>query len=179
MIDRIRELRNEPIAVITNSALLGNKQVREQVGKADLVMAKLDAVTNEALLAVNNPDKDITPAKIITGIKKLRKSFNGILALQIMFVEDNLSQAKEIAVMAKAVRADIIYINTPLRPCDCKALSRGEIAEIRKIFLEEGLVVKTVYDSKRKKVLAIDTAQTRKKRRLQTMKKRRIFKGRR
>jgi wyosine [tRNA(Phe)-imidazoG37] synthetase (radical SAM superfamily) len=175
LIDQIKKIRKEKIAVITNSALLGQKAVRQQISKADLIMAKLDAPNNDILSKVNCPYKNITASNIITGIKKLRKSFKGDLALQIMFVEENKQSAELLAEAAKSIKADIIFINTPLRPSDCKPLSRLEISKIKKIFQSYKLKIKTVYDSKRKKVLAIDTAQTRRRRRLNGMHKRRIY----
>ena len=45
LIKEVKKIRKEPVAVITNSALLGEREVREDLLKADLVMAKLDAPT--------------------------------------------------------------------------------------------------------------------------------------
>ncbi|MFH1063277.1 MAG: radical SAM protein [Candidatus Omnitrophota bacterium] len=176
LIRAIKKIRSEPVAVITNSVLLGKKEVREQLSAADIIMAKLDATTNDVLALVNNPYKNITASKIITGLKKLRKTYKGTLALQIMFVKENLHSAEEIALLAKKIKADRIYINTPLRPSECKPLTKSQVLQIKKIFVSHGLPAECVFDVKKKNVLAINTAQTRRVRRLYTSKKRRIFK---
>ena len=142
------------------------------------IMAKRDANTNDVLALVNNPYKNITVSKLITGIKKLRKSYKGILALQIMFVNENQHSAEEIALLAKKIKADRIYINTPLRPSGCKPLTKSQVLQIKKIFVLHSLETECVYDVKKKNALAINIAQIRRVRRLYASKKRRIFKRR-
>jgi wyosine [tRNA(Phe)-imidazoG37] synthetase (radical SAM superfamily) len=161
LIRAIKKIRPEPVVVITNSVLLGKKEVREQLSAADIIMAKLDASTNEVLGRVNNPYKNITASKIITGMKKLRKAYKGILALQIMFVKENQHIAEEIALLAKKIKADRIYLNTPLRASESKPLTKAQLLQIKKIFISQGLDTECVYDVKQKNVLAINTAQTR------------------
>ncbi|MBU1086796.1 MAG: radical SAM protein [Candidatus Omnitrophica bacterium] len=178
LIRAIKKIRPEPVAVITNSVLLGQKTVRDQLLEADIIMAKLDASTNDVLISVNNPYKNITALKIITGLKKLRKVYKGTLALQIMFVKENQHIAEEIALLAKKIKADKIYINTPLRASECKPLSKAQILQIKKVFLSHGLQAQSVYDVKKENVLAINTAQTRRVRRLYNSKKKRVFKRR-
>jgi len=83
-----------------------------------------------------------------------------------------------ILLLAKKIRADKIYINTPLRVSECKPLSRAQLLQIKKIFLWHGLSVQSVYDVKKKNVLAINNAQTRRARRLYASKRKRVFKRR-
>lgn len=171
LIRAIKKIRSEPVAVITNSVLLGKQAVRDQLSTADIIMAKLDASTNDVLAMVNSPYKNITAAKIIAGIKKLRKSYKGILALQIMFVKENQDSAQDIALLAKKIKADRIYINTPLRASECKPLTKEQVLRIKQIFVLNGLHTQCVYDVKKKPVLAINAEQTHKIRGLSAIKK--------
>jgi wyosine [tRNA(Phe)-imidazoG37] synthetase (radical SAM superfamily) len=160
LIRAIKKIRPEPVGVITNSVLLGKQEVRNQLRAADIIMAKLDAGTNDVLGLVNNPYKNITADKIIAGLRKLRKEYKGILALQIMFVKENQDSAQDIALLAKKIKADRIYINTPLRASECQPLTKEQILRIKKIFVLHGLNTQCVYDVKKKHVLAIDIDQT-------------------
>ncbi len=115
LIEKIKKIRKEPVAVITNSCLLGKKEVREDISKADLIMAKLDASSKEMLKAVNNPLKSIVFSDILLNLKRLRRSYKKILTLQIMFAKENINYAGSIAHIAGEIKEDKIFINTPLR----------------------------------------------------------------
>ena len=73
--------------------------------------------------------------------------------MQIMFISKNEKKAQQIAELAKDINPDEVQINTPLRPCACKPLSRRKIKNIAGLF--SGLNVITVYDYKRKKIKPI------------------------
>lgn len=94
---RSKKIRKEPVAVITNSSLLGERNVIIDLMRADLVMAKLDACSQELLKLVNNPLKSIVLSKIISNLKQFRRVYKKVLALQIMFVEKNMNHAGRIA----------------------------------------------------------------------------------
>jgi len=144
----IRKIRGEKIAVLTNSSMLWVKGVREDLKKADFVAAKLDAVSPQMLKEISKPAKGMTLHKILRGIVEFKKSFRGKFALQIMITRQNKKYAKELAMIAKSINPDEIYINTPLRPSRVKALPEKELREIKKYF--RGTKSATVYDAKRK-----------------------------
>jgi len=160
LIEEVKKIRKEPVAVITNSSLLGKKDVREDLLKADFVMAKLDASSQELLKIVNNPVKSIIFSDLISDLKHLRRVYKKILALQIMFVQENIDQAGSIARIAGQIKADKIFINTPLRPSKCRPLSAIQMREIKKVFLNQGLETISVFDKARKKTFPINIAAT-------------------
>ena len=106
--------------------------------------------------------KSIKLAGIISAIKKFKKSYKGKLALQIMFIKENEKHAGELARLAKEIAPDEVQINTPLRPCAVKPLSKDKINKIKKQF--KGLNVVTVYGKKRKIVKPISKEETLKRR---------------
>ena len=55
LIKKIKGLRREKIAVITNSSLMNNKAVREELALADFVIAKLDAPNEEMFEKIIHP----------------------------------------------------------------------------------------------------------------------------
>ena len=160
LIRGVKKVRKEPVAVITNSALLGRKDVQNELKAADLVMAKLDAGSQSCFKKINHPGKPLTLHKIITGLKRFRTIYRGTLALQIMFVDENLPCTKDIVLIAKQIKADKIFINTPLRPSACKPLSRKQILKIKQQFIKQKLDTISVFDRKRKKVKPINPVAT-------------------
>ncbi|MCG2712124.1 MAG: radical SAM protein [Candidatus Omnitrophica bacterium] len=160
LIEEVKKIRKEPVAVITNSSLLGKKDVREELLKADLVMAKLDASTQALLKVVNNPVKSIIFAELISNLKHLRRVYKKILALQIMFVKENFNHARSIARIAAEIKADKIFINTPLRPSECMPLSINQMGKIKKEFLRQGLETISVFDKAKKKTSPINIVAT-------------------
>ena len=162
MIKAVKKIRREPVALLTNASLLYRPQVRKEAALADLVMAKLDAAGDAAMKKVNNPHPSLEFEKIVRGMLAFRKEYKGTFALQMMFVAENLKEARKMPALVRELRADIIYINTPLRPCGCKALSPRELSGVKKLF--HGLPVVTVYESKRRNIRPLNKLSTLKRR---------------
>lgn len=106
LIRSIGKIRRESIAVITNSSLLDRQDVRNELSQADFVIAKLDASNREAFININQPYKGIDFDAVITGMKEFRKHFKGKLALQVMFIRENVGDAEEIASIARDIYPD-------------------------------------------------------------------------
>ena len=160
----IRKLTKIPIAILTNSTLLYDKDVQNTLKKIDIIVAKLDAPNEKIFKIVNRPAKDITFNKTLIGIKEMKDIFKGKFALQIMFMNENKNYAKEIADLAREINPDEVQINTPLRPCEVSPLSKKEIKEIEKDFT--GLNIITVYSSTKPKTDPLDKIEIFKRRRL-------------
>ena len=162
MIKTIKKLRNEKIAVITNSSLLFRDDVIEDLLIADSVLVKLDAHSQKLLETINRPIKGLTFDLILNGIKKFRKSYKNKFALQMMFIDENKNYAQELSQLARKVNPDEIQINTPLRPCKVKPLPKGEIDKIKEYFPDMNYI--SVYDVEKKEVKPISTKDTLKRR---------------
>ena len=154
----VKRLRPEPVAVLTNSGLLAQRQVRRELMLADLVALKLDADSEEIFRLVNRPAKALKLKEIIRGIKRFRREYSGTLALQIMFTEKNKSRAKQIARLARQLNPDWVQIGTPTRGSGCGTLTRGQLLQIKRHF--KGLAVICLYDVRRKKVQPLNLEQT-------------------
>ena len=152
------------VAVLTNSVLLSDREVRKELGKADFVAAKLDAYSQGSLEKVNRPAKGIVFPSILKGIKQFRKEFKGRFGLQTMFVRQNRGDYKKIAGIAADLRPDEVQINTPLRPSRAKPLPKKEIARIAAYFGRQpglaGTKIITVYDRRRGKVKPLNLRDT-------------------
>jgi wyosine [tRNA(Phe)-imidazoG37] synthetase (radical SAM superfamily) len=113
-----------PVAVLTNASLVNRKNIRENLEKADLIVAKLDAPNQRLFETVNRPAKGLALDTIIEGLKALRREVHGKLALQIMFIESidgtkyntQPSEVEALIKLAGAISPDEVEVNTPTRP---------------------------------------------------------------
>jgi wyosine [tRNA(Phe)-imidazoG37] synthetase (radical SAM superfamily) len=152
-----------PAAVLTNSSLITRADVRQALGHADVVVAKLDAPNERLFRRINRPIVDCRLEDLFRGISLFRAGYAGKLALQMMFVKANKGFAAEMAAIARQLSPDEVQINTPLRPCPIAPLTPGEIAAIREEFPKFPNVV-TVYDAARPEVTPLDVIETRRRR---------------
>lgn len=162
VIKGIKAIRKEPVAILTDSSTIYREDVRNELSFADMVVFKLDAPNQRLFETINRPVKSIKLNKIIKGIKQFRKRYKGRLALQIMFIKQNKPYARQLAQLARQIDPDEVQINTPLRPCSVKPLSKKEISRIKKYF--KGLPAYTVYERKKLKIKPIDIKATLKRR---------------
>ena len=157
MIAAVREKTNGKIAVITNAALIDQKEVQDDLMLADIVLVKLDACDDESLSVVDIPAPGLRFRNMVEGIKAFRERYAGRLALQIMFIEENKKYAQAIAGVAREIGADEIQINTPLRPGG-SPLDEKELLRIKEHF--KGLPALTVYEVERHTVEPFDDRAT-------------------
>ncbi len=154
----VKKLEIAPVAVLTNASLINQACVRDDLSLADFVIAKVDAYSQGSLEKINHPAKAVRFEKIIRGIKQFKKGFKGKLALQIMFTDENKNDAGRLAELAREIDPDEVQINTPLRPCKAKPLSRREIAGIKKYF--HNLRSISIYDVQPRKVTPLSREDT-------------------
>jgi len=133
-IKAIKKFRKEPIAVLTNSSLLKEDEVREELLLADCVIAKLDIPSQKLLELINKPARGIKFKEIYNSLRDFRKEYVGKLALQIMVIDENKKIVDRLAKLSWELNPDEVEINTPLRQCRVKPLLKEEIFEIKGYF---------------------------------------------
>lgn len=69
---RIRKMCDVPVAVLTNACFAGRKDVREGLDKCDVVIAKIDAPTQELFEKINRPASGVKLTDIVDGIKQIK-----------------------------------------------------------------------------------------------------------
>jgi wyosine [tRNA(Phe)-imidazoG37] synthetase (radical SAM superfamily) len=152
-----------PVAVLTNSSLMPRQDVRQELARADVVVAKLDAPNEKLFRVINKPGAGYSLNEILQGIRQFRSEFSGKLALQMMFVEANKDYASEMARVAEQLSPDEVQLNTPLRPCAAKPLPPEDISAIRQAFLGFRNVL-TVYGAPRPAVAPLNVEEIRRRR---------------
>ncbi len=131
------------IAVITNSSLIWDEKVREELSKAEWVSLKVDAVSKEIWKKINRPHKALNLEKILNGIKEFSKEFVTETML-INGVNDNKEELKKIADFLSAIEPKKSYISIPIRPPAEKWVRRASEQAINlayHIFSERGISV--------------------------------------
>jgi wyosine [tRNA(Phe)-imidazoG37] synthetase (radical SAM superfamily) len=144
--------------VLTNSALISREDVRADLAKADIVVAKLDAPDESLFRLISRPLVDVSLKDMVDGIRRFRSQWSGRLVLQMMFLAPNKRAADEMAALAAGLSPDEVQVNTPLRPSAAAPLSRQEIAAICESF--KGLPVRSVYEAVPPAVTPVDVEAT-------------------
>ncbi len=116
-----------PVAVLTNGSLLWQREVREDMAAADLVIPSLDAGDPEMFAIVNRPDPAITFEKMVSGLHEFRQGFAGAIWLEVFLLEGLTAtprHVEKIAGFVDKVQPDRVQLNSIARP-PADPLARG------------------------------------------------------
>ena len=145
------------VAVITNGTLFWDKNVREEVNRADVLLPSLDAVSEKAFLQINRPCKELQIERITEGLIKLRQEFKGKIYLEVFFVpglNDAESELMQLKKEIEKIKPDLVQLNTLDRPGTelwVKALSQKKLRGISAIF--KPLPIEIISNPKTRKLI--------------------------
>lgn len=108
-----------PVAVISNSSLLYQKQVREDLSMADWVSLKVDAGDSDTWQKINRPSPLLDFTAIIENIKLFASEYRGKLCTETMLVKginDNIDNIKKLSELIKEIKPAKAYLSIPIRP---------------------------------------------------------------
>ena len=106
-------------ALLTNSSLLSNKEMRKEINKLDLIVPSLDSVFEDNFQKINRPHADIKLEDIIDGLIELRKEFDGQIFLEVFIVpgiNDNEKEFQRLKEIVEKINPDKVQLNTLDRP---------------------------------------------------------------
>ena len=147
VIGGIKAFTSIPVAVITNGSLLYEKEVRESLLQADVILPSLDAASAEVFEKINRPHSGISVDKVIEGMTEFRRVYKGQIWLEILFCKGVNDHPSELIQMQKAIERihpDLIHLNTVVRPPFEKwaePLNQKEMEEIRAFFGKRASIV--------------------------------------
>jgi len=107
------------VAVLTNSTLLKDPDVRQELALADLVVPSLDAVSKEAFTKLNRPVKGVSVEDIIQGIQAFALEFTGKIWLEIFIlpgINDTPQELKAFRQIILSIDPEMVQLNTLDRP---------------------------------------------------------------
>jgi len=107
------------IAVISNSSLIWDKEVRADLNRADWASLKIDALSEDTWRKINRPQRALRLEQILEGIKLFVGDFKGFLATETMLIQglnDTQEELEKIAEFIRALGVEKSYILIPTRP---------------------------------------------------------------
>jgi wyosine [tRNA(Phe)-imidazoG37] synthetase (radical SAM superfamily) len=119
LIQKAKELTDQPACVITNGSLLNNIEVGEALMKSDVVMPSLDAGNEKDFIKINRPHPEIKYKSMLQGLIDFKKKYSGYYWLEVMLMKDiNDSREKLLEIKQKIdlIQPDRVDINVPIRP---------------------------------------------------------------
>jgi wyosine [tRNA(Phe)-imidazoG37] synthetase (radical SAM superfamily) len=108
-----------PVALLTNGTLFSQKQVREDIKAATVIIPSLDAATEKVFRKINRPSPHLKVDTIIQGLTQLRKEYRGKIWLEIFIVPGMNDTEQELTALKQAIdkiKPDQVQINTLDRP---------------------------------------------------------------
>ncbi len=119
LVDRLREVADIPILLITNSTQLWREEVAKAVQKVDILAPSLDAGDEDMYQRINQSHPDIPFDKLVRGLVDVTHSFGGEIRLEVMLIRDMNDDEKSLESIARLLddlRFDQVDVNTPVRP---------------------------------------------------------------
>jgi len=107
------------IAVISNASLIWQKDVRNDLCKADWVSLKIDAVSEDVWRKIDRPHRSLQYDKILQGITDFSRIFTGKLATETMLIQkvnDTVHEVEKSAGFIGGLKNVKSYISIPTRP---------------------------------------------------------------
>jgi len=135
------------IAVITNSSLIWDKEVRADLSKADWVSVKIDAIRQNIWRKINRPHGSLKHQEILAGISAFSDSFNGYLVSETMLIQDinaTNSELENIADFISNLNINKSFISIPTRPPAekwVKSATEYKLNKAYQLFKEKGIDV--------------------------------------
>jgi len=95
---------NIPIAVLTNGTLLFDKNVRESLKEADVVLPSLDAATEGVFRKINRPIKTLMLENYVNGLITFCNEFKGKVWLEIFILPGYNDSLSELIALKETIR---------------------------------------------------------------------------
>lgn len=122
-----------PQALLTNSVLLDDREIRAGINTLDLILPSLDAVSEEIFRAVNRPHPGLTADTLIRNLVRTRELFHGEIWLEIFVLPGINDSDAELALFREAlgrIRPDRIQLNSLDRPGAVTKVPRAGAREL-------------------------------------------------
>jgi len=120
IIQGVRELAPDvPVAVLTNSSLAWDPQVRAELCQADILLPSMDALMPLEFNAVNRPAPGVSMVDIRRGLLQLRQEFAGRMYLEVLLlagVNDSDENLERLASFCAELAPDRVDVTTMSRP---------------------------------------------------------------
>ena len=133
------------VAVITNSSLLDDRSVRDDLNEADWVSVKIDASDAETWRRINKPVDGLSLDSVFDGISLFASGYSGKLCTESMIVRgmnDTKENFRGLASFIKKTGPVKAYLSIPTRPPSDKSVLPPDTDKLNlawQIFSEMGI----------------------------------------
>jgi wyosine [tRNA(Phe)-imidazoG37] synthetase (radical SAM superfamily) len=125
------------VGVISNSSLIWREDVREELGRADWVSLKIDAVEEATWRRINRPIRSLSLDSILAGILEFASTYRGELVTETMLVHGLNCRAESLALTASfisQVNPSRAYLSIPTRPPADSSVKSPDTAELNRAY---------------------------------------------
>jgi len=138
--DVLRFIENQipdiSVALLTNGTLFPEKQVREDVKDASVVIPSLDAATEKIFKKINRPSPHLQVDTIIDGLVRFRKEYSGKIWLEVFIVPGMNDTKQELTALKQAIEKiepDQVQLNMLDRPGPVSTLRAATWKELEQV----------------------------------------------
>ncbi len=150
-------------ALLTNSSIITDISLWDDLLVMDLISFKIDAATQETFEKINRPSCNKKLKDIIDGISEFKKRYRGLFTIQVMIIEENLPEIERIASICRNLQPEMVYLNTPLRDSPVKPLVEKDFSEKVVAFFRD-VPHLSVFEAEKKQVEPISPKDTMRRR---------------
>ncbi len=125
------------IAVITNSSLMHNLDVRESLIEADLVSVKVDSTQKDIWKRINRPHGKLDINSILNGLLSFSDEYEGKLITETMLVKgvnDSDENVDHVGSFISKLKAEKSYLSIPIRPPAEKSVHIADAGTINRAY---------------------------------------------
>ena len=136
IIQGIKRMTAIPVAVLTNSSLLWDQDVRNELLAADVVLPSLDAADEQTYHVLNRPHPDIPFDRFVEGLCHFSLMFPGRVWLEVFLVKHinaSGSHLEKLKRLIGKIKPDRVHLNTVVRPPADASIEAVEHAELSAI----------------------------------------------
>lgn len=119
IIDWIKEHTDVKVCVITNSLLLDDSKLVEELKKADLIIPTLNSVDNMIFKKINRPSVDSDVSQLMGGLRNLSEKYSGDIFIETFIIEglnDSIEHTEKMAKFLKNLKFTKLQLNSLDRP---------------------------------------------------------------
>lgn len=119
IIDWIKEHTDVKVCVITNSLLLDDSKVVEELKKADLIIPTLNSVDNMIFKKINRPSVESDVSQVMGGLRNLSEKYSGDIFIETFIIEglnDSIEHTEKMSKFLKNLKFTKLQLNSLDRP---------------------------------------------------------------
>ncbi len=135
VIEGIKRLTSTPTAILTNSSLLWQEEVKDALSMLDVVLPSMDSMVEREFKMLNRPLPDLEIDTISQGLLSFASTYKGKIYLEILLCRgindtmENLKRLKGFIHKLSPTRVDVVTLTRPgtsphARPVDAHTLKR-------------------------------------------------------